>query len=121
MLAIINYYVNLCNNRHEEKLEMSGSIAQYISSTRDSFAENSSVEFLLNPKNLGKSKKKWIFICVAGVVTISLIIIILCSLLPYSLEESPILLNNNTETLELESMDISSNSAYGESRYSSII
>jgi len=91
---------------------MSGSIAQYISSTRDSFAENSSVEFLLNPKNLGKSKKKWIFICVAGVVTISLIVIILCSLLPYSPGESPILLNNNTETLELESMDISSNSTY---------
>ena len=100
---------------------MSGSIAQYISSTRDSFAENSSVEFLLNPKNLGKSKNKWIFICVAGVVTILLIIVILCSLLPSSSESSQIFLNNNTETLELESMDISSNSTYGESECSSIM
>ena len=100
---------------------MSGSIAQYISSTRDSFAENSSVEFLLNPKSLGKSKKKWIFICVVGIVTILLMIAILCSLLPISSEESPIPLNNNTETLELESMDISSNSTYGESKYSSIM
>ena len=120
-LGTVNYCVNLCNNRHKEKLEMSGSIAQYISSTRDSFAENSSVEFLLNSKSLGKSKKKWIFIGVAGVVTLLLIIVILCSLLPYSSEEALILLNNNTETLELESMEISSNSTYGEFKYSSIM
>ena len=96
---------------------MSGSIAQYISSTMDNYAENSSVEFLLNSKNLNSSKKKRILIAVATIVTIILLfVIIFCSLSISSSEEPQIIFSNSNATQlidELKSMDFTSNSTFG--------
>ena len=97
---------------------MSGSIAQYITSARDNYAENSSVEFLLNSKNLGKSKKKLIFVGASIVaIIVVLIVIIVCSVEISPSARSGHLLSNGTIMNFTNSMDFSSNGTLGESPY----